>query len=86
MTIDKREHEAGNKILLAGSVSRTVGEWRGVLPLTAVTSCDLLHAHLHTVTTLAGLYSWMPQTAPPPNSTQTCLAVHLRNGRPSPLI
>ena len=39
MTADKREHEAGDEVLLAGSMSRRqglleTGEWRGgVLPL-----------------------------------------------------
>ena len=38
MTNDNREHEAGDEILLAGSASRIVGEWRGVLPLPAAAS------------------------------------------------
>ena len=50
MTTDIREHEAGDEILLVGSVSRIVGEWRGVLPLPAAASFDLEHAHLHPVT------------------------------------
>ena len=50
MPTDKGEHEAGDKILLAGCVSRTVEEWRGVLPLPAAASCDLAHAHLHSIT------------------------------------
>ena len=50
MTTDKKEHEAGDEILLAGSTSRTVGEWRGVLPLPAAASCDLVHVHHHLVT------------------------------------
>ena len=50
MTTDKREHEAGDEILLAGSASRT---WRMagcVLPLPAAASYDLAHAHFHSVT------------------------------------
>ena len=50
MTTDKREHEAGDEILLAGSASRTVGEWWDVLSLSAAASCDLTHVHLHPVT------------------------------------
>ena len=50
MTTDKREHEAGEKVVLAGSASKIVGEWRGVLPLPGAASCDLVHAHLHLVT------------------------------------
>ena len=43
MTTDKRKHEAGDEIRLAGSVSRTVGEWRGMLSLPAAASCDIAH-------------------------------------------
>ena len=50
MTTDKREHKVGDEILLAGSASRTVGERLGVLPLPAAASCNLTHAHLHSVT------------------------------------
>ena len=39
MTTDKREHEAGDEILVVGSVSRIDGEWRGVCCL-----CPLLPA------------------------------------------
>ena len=76
MTTDRREHEAGDEILLAGSLSKTVGEWRHLLALPAAASCDI--AHLHPVTLqLTGLYSWMLQAATPPSLTQTCLAMHL---------
>ena len=51
MTTDKREHEVGDRILLARSMSRTDGEWREVCCLCPLLrASDLAHAHLHAVT------------------------------------
>ena len=66
MTTDKREHEAGDEILLAGSTSSTDGKWRGVCCL-----CPLLPAVISRmrISTWSLYTSWTLQTATPPTST-----------------
>ena len=47
MTIDKREQEVVDGILLAGSALRTGGEWRWMCCLCQLLrASDLTHAHL----------------------------------------
>ena len=50
MTTDKREHEAGDDILLVDQGLLENGGVCCLYPAPAVANCDLAHAHLHLVT------------------------------------